>query len=211
LPWFAAIVSHTGMSFFAESIGHDMLGKVAEGQESHGGLPGYYLVTFIVTFFPASVLAALAVPHVYSQRRPPEVRLRLAWSRPAWIIFELVPTKLPHYVLPLFPAIAVLIADAISAKRLSDNRWLRVGTIAWFLIPLLLSLLAIAGLFYLTGEAGVLAWPFALGAAGLGLLAWRRYGAEGAEGALLRACGATILMGIAVYGIVLARMLPLVP
>ena len=33
LPWVAAIVSRTGMSFFANSIGHDMLGKVAEGQE----------------------------------------------------------------------------------------------------------------------------------------------------------------------------------
>jgi 4-amino-4-deoxy-L-arabinose transferase-like glycosyltransferase len=211
LPWVGAIVSRTGTSFFAESIGHDMLGKVAEGQESHGGPPGYYLVTFIVTFFPASVLAAIAIPHVYAQRRRPEIRFLLAWILPAWIIFELVPTKLPHYVLPLFPAIAMLIAEAIAAKRLSENRWLCWGTIAWFLIPLLLSAAAIAGLLYLTGELGLLAWPFALSATILGLLAWRRYAAEGAEVALLRASGATILMGIAIYGVVLPRMLPLFP
>ena len=69
LPWVAAIVSRTGMSFFADSIGHDMLGKVAEGQESHGAPPGYYLVLFVVTFFPAAVLAALAAPRAWALRR----------------------------------------------------------------------------------------------------------------------------------------------
>ncbi len=59
LPWVAAIVSRTGMSFFADSIGHDMLGKVAEGQETHGAPPGYYLVLYVITFFPAAVLATL--------------------------------------------------------------------------------------------------------------------------------------------------------
>ena len=113
LPWVAAIVSRTGMSFFADSIGHDMLGKVAEGQETHGAPPGYYLVLFVVTFFPAAVLAALAAPRVWALGAKPWVRFLLAWIVPAWIIFELVPTKLPHYVLPLYPAIAILIAEAV--------------------------------------------------------------------------------------------------
>ncbi len=211
LPWVAAIVSRTGMSFFADSIGHDMLGKVAEGQESHGAPPGYYLVLFVVTFFPAAVLATLAAPRAWALRREPWVRFLLAWIVPAWIIFELVPTKLPHYVLPLYPAIAILIAEAIDSGKLSRNRWLVLGTVGWFLIPLILSGLAIAGLVYLTGDLGLLAWPFALAATVLGFLAWRRYEAEGAEAALLRASAASILMGIAVAGIALPAMIPLFP
>ena len=189
LPWVAAIVSRTGMSFFADSIGHDMLGKVAEGQETHGAPPGYYLVLFVVTFFPAAVLATLAAPRAWALRREPWVRFLLAWVMPAWIIFELVPTKLPHYVLPLYPAIAILIAEAVDSGKLSRNRWLVLGTVGWFLIPLILCGVAIAGLIYLTGALGLLAWPFALAAAVLGYLAWRRYEAEGAEAALLRAVG----------------------
>jgi 4-amino-4-deoxy-L-arabinose transferase-like glycosyltransferase len=211
LPWLAAIVSRTGFSFFADSIGHDMLGKVAEGQESHGAPPGYYLVLFIATFFPASVLAAPAVPRAYALRRQAWVRFLLAWILPAWIIFELVPTKLPHYVLPLYPAIAILIAEAMEAGKLSRNRWLLLGTIAWFLIPLLLSAAAIGGVIYLTGDPVLLAWPFALGAAALGFLAWWRYRAEGAEAALLRAAGAAILMAIAVFGVALPAMTPVFP
>jgi 4-amino-4-deoxy-L-arabinose transferase-like glycosyltransferase len=211
LPWVAAIVSRSGMSFFADSIGHDMLGKVAEGQETHGAPPGYYLVLFIVTFFPAAVLAALAAPRVWALRREAWVRLLLAWIVPAWIIFELVPTKLPHYVLPLYPAIAILIAEAVESGKLSRNRWLVLGTVGWFLIPLILSAVAIAGLTYLTGDLGLLAWPFALAAVVLGFLAWRRYGSEGAETALLRASAASILMGIAVAGIAFPAMTPLFP
>ena len=211
MPWFAAIIGRTGFAFFADSIGHDMLGKVAEGQESHGAPPGYYLVLFIATFFPASMLAALAAPSTYALRRESWVRFLLAWIVPAWIIFELVPTKLPHYVLPLYPAIAILIAAAVTAGKLSRNRWLVLGTIGWFLIPLLLSAATIAGAIYLTGDPVLLAWPFALAATALGFLAWRRYGAEGAEAALLRASAAAILMGVAVFGVALPAMTPLFP
>ena len=211
LPWVAAIVSRTGMSFFTDSIGHDMLGKVAEGQESHGAPPGYYLVLYVVTFFPAAVLATLAAPRAWALRREPWVRFLLAWIVPAWIIFELVPTKLPHYVLPLYPAIAILIAEAVDSGKLSRNRWLVLGTIGWFLIPLILCGLAIAGLIYFTGALGLLAWPFALAAAALGYLAWRRYEVEGAEAALLRASAASIFMGIAVAGIALPAMSPAIP
>ena len=50
----------------------------------------------------------------------------LAWIVPSWIVFELVVTKLPHYVLPLYPAIAILIAGAIDphAARASAG-WAR--------------------------------------------------------------------------------------
>jgi 4-amino-4-deoxy-L-arabinose transferase-like glycosyltransferase len=211
LPWVAAIVSRTGMSFFADSIGHDMLGKVAEGQETHGAPPGYYLVLFVVTFFPAAMLATLAAPRAWALRREPWVRFLLAWIVPAWIIFELVPTKLPHYVLPLYPAIAILIAEAMDSGKLSRHRWLVLGTVGWFLIPLILCGVAIAGLIYLTGDLGLLAWPFAAGAVVLGYLAWRRYGTAGAEAAFLRAAAAAVLMGIAVCGVVLPRLAPVFP
>ncbi len=46
------------------------------------------------------------------------VRFLLAWLVPSWIVFELVMTKLPHYVLPLYPAIAILIAREIERREL---------------------------------------------------------------------------------------------
>ena len=92
-----------------------------QGQETHGAPPGYYLLLFWLTFWPAAPLAAMAAPAVWRQRREPAARFLLAWLVPSWIVFELVVTKLPHYVLPLYPAIAILIARAIERRALSQN------------------------------------------------------------------------------------------
>ena len=112
-----------------------MLGKVTSGQEAHGAPPGFYFVLFWVTFWPGSVLAGLAAPAVWQSRREPGAQFLLAWLVPSWLVFEAVMTKLPHYVLPLYPAIAILIAGILESGDLSKSRWLVRGTIGWFLFP----------------------------------------------------------------------------
>ena len=112
LPWGIAIMLETRGAFLSESVGHDLIGKVAGVQEAHGAPPGFFLVTFWATFWPFSLLAGLAVPWVWRHRGDDAVRFCLAWIVPSWLVFELVPTKLPHYTLPLFPAIACLAARA---------------------------------------------------------------------------------------------------
>ena len=104
LPWFIAIFIRSGGSFLCEAIGDDMLAKVASGQETHGMPPGFTSLLFWVTFFPGAMLAGLAAPAVWRARSEPGCKFLLAWIVPSWIVFELVPTKLPHYVLPLYPA-----------------------------------------------------------------------------------------------------------
>ena len=127
LPWFLAISARAGDAFFAESVGQDLLSKVASGQESHGAPPGYYFALFWLTFWPGATLAALAAPAVWAARREPGTKFLLAWLVPSWIVFELVVTKLPHYVLPLYPAIAILIAGVVDARQLSRAPWLVGG------------------------------------------------------------------------------------
>src|SRR3954463_14681764 len=121
LPWFVAIMGRAGESFLQESVGQDLLAKIFQGQETHGAPPGYYLLLFWLTFWPAAPLAAVAAPAVWRSRREPATRFLLAWLVPAWIVFELVITKLPHYVLPLYPAIAILIVREIERHTLSGN------------------------------------------------------------------------------------------
>lgn len=117
LPWFVAIAVVSGGEFFSTAIGHSMLGKVASGQQGHGFPPGYYLLLFWLTFAPAGILAIVAAPWVWKNRNDPAVKFCLAWIVPTWVIFELIVTKLPHYVLPTYPAIAGLIALAMLNGR----------------------------------------------------------------------------------------------
>src|SRR6195952_5579661 len=144
LPWFVAIFWRAGDAFFANSIGGDMLRKLA-AQESHGAPPGLYFVLFWVTFWPGAALAGMAAPAVWRARREPGAQYLLAWLIPSWIVFELVLTKLPHYVLPLYPAIAILTVGALERRVLSRSPWITRGTAWWFVVPAGASVLAIAG------------------------------------------------------------------
>ncbi len=113
LPWLVAIGIASEGEFFARAIGQNLLGKVATGQQAHGAPPGYHLALFTAVFWPGSLFAVLAFPYAWRTRSRPETRFLIAWIVPTWIVFELIATKLPHYVLPTYPAIACLAAAAL--------------------------------------------------------------------------------------------------
>ena len=194
LPWFVAIFWRAGETFFADSIGGDMLSKLA-AQESHGAPPGVYLLLFWITFWPGAPLAGMATPAVWRARREPGAQFLLAWLVPSWIVFELVLTKLPHYVLPLYPAIAILTVGALERRVLSRS-WLRRGSAWWFAIPALASVMAVVGAIALTRQPAFLAWPFVAAAMILGLFAWWLYDDNHAERSLLNAVVAAMLSGV---------------
>jgi 4-amino-4-deoxy-L-arabinose transferase-like glycosyltransferase len=211
LPWFVAILRRTGVSFFVESIGNDLLSKMVGAQESHGAPPGYYLATFWVTFWPAAPLAAVAASRVWQQHREPATQFLLAWLVPAWLLFELVPTKLPHYVLPLYPAIAILIARTMAQGGLSHDRRLVRANILWPAVTVMLPIAAVIALIVLRRQLGLLAWPFSAVAMIFGFLAWRFYETDGAERSLLRAAVAAIMLSVAVPGAIVPLLRPLFP
>lgn len=211
LPWFVAIIGRTGDAFLAESVGEDLLGKIFTGQESHGAPPGYYFVLFWVTFWPGATLAALATPAVWRARRERAVKFLLAWLVPSWVVFELVVTKLPHYVLPLYPAIAILTAAVIDARALSRKPFLELGTIWWFVVPMVAGIAGVVALAVIGRQFGLLVWILMGAAAVLGFLAWRLYQADGAEHSLLRAVAAAILTAIATFGLIIPSLGQLFP
>jgi len=210
-PWFIAIVAKSGGSFFVQALGQDMLAKVTSGQEAHGAPPGLYFVLFWVTFWPGSVLAAIATPTIWKARREPGARFLLAWLIPSWIVFEAVATKLPHYVLPLYPAIAILIAGIVEGGGLSRNRWLTPGTVGWILFPAVIAVAVPIGFFMFNRDLGLIAWPFATAAVIFGLFAWWLYDVDGPERALLRGMAASVFIAITVYAVAFPMLPALFP
>ncbi|PTM42856.1 glycosyltransferase family 39 protein [Bosea sp. 124] len=201
LPWFVAIAWKTGGSFFAESVGQDMLGKVAEGQEKHWGPPGLYLLIFFGTYWPAAAFAAMAVPFAWVRRREPQVLFLLAWVVPSWIVFEAVPTKLPHYVLPLYPAITALLLLAVVNGGIDRFRRGAVATaLLVVLVPLVLIGVIIGANWSLDGTLPYLALPFLLLALAVAVSVVAAFRRRDFEGALWRCVLASLLLGVGVYG-----------
>lgn len=180
-PWFWAISTVTDGGFLGEAVKSDLLPKLMGSQESHGAPPGYYTALAAVTFWPGSLFLLPTLAFAWHRRKAPLVRFLLAWLIPTWIIFELVPTKLPHYVLPAYPALALLTALTI-AKTLgtTDNlrsRLAKAGFLLWGVPGVALAGLAVAGpVLYGSGvdfpALAVSALALAVTAAGIAL-AWR--------------------------------------
>jgi 4-amino-4-deoxy-L-arabinose transferase-like glycosyltransferase len=173
-PWVVAITLKSGGAFFQEAVGQDMLAKVGSGKESHGAPPGSYLAAFFATAWPLAPFFLLALPFVWRARRSPTVLFALAWAIPMWIVFELVPTKLPHYVLPLYPALAILTGIAAEQGALALRGWgpKVVAALLPLVVVALLGAVAV-GFFHYERTLPVAALAILAGAVALSALAWR--------------------------------------
>lgn len=211
LPWFVAIVLRSGDSFFVESVGRDLLSKVGSGQEAHFGPPGLYLLLFWGTFFPAAMLAPMAAEAVWTTRRKPGTTYLLAWLLPTWLVFEAAMTKLPHYVLPVYPAIAILIAFAIDRKALSKNIWLRRAPMWWFFLVTAVTVGLIVVNITIGQRLGLLTWGFCAAAMITALFAWWLFEADGVEVSFLRAAFAAMLLSTSAFGATFATIGNLFP
>lgn len=196
VPWLVAIGLVTKGAYFTEALGQDFLGKAMSSQESHWGPPGYYLVSLLVGFWPGWLFLAPGIVYGIARSREGAVRFLLSWIIPAWIILELAPTKLPHYPLPIYPALALLCGAAVMAgvresRSFLDNTPVKVGAVFWLMITIALTG---GALFYLPGAYGdgdsVFLWALAvpvLGAAGIAVLFLLRGEGENASAAAIAA------------------------
>lgn len=123
-PWMVAIGVATEGRFFAEAVSGDLAPKIVGGQEGHFGWPGLHTLMLSFLIFPATFALPAAARMVWNALRAPpndgahaSVRFLIAWAAPIFLAFELLPTKLPHYTLPAYPAIALLCGAALMALR----------------------------------------------------------------------------------------------
>ena len=145
LPWIIAVQISSSGAFLKKSIGVDLLPKLMGGVESHGMPPGYYLLMLMIAFWPSSLFLWPSLIHFIKAKKDIFFKFIIAWLVPAWIMLEIVPTKLPHYVLPLYPAIAITVAkamDEIKFYKISLGSKLYSGL--WFILS---SSLIIASIF----------------------------------------------------------------
>ena len=149
LPWVLAVSFATEGVFLSQAIQTDFLPKLKSGQESHGAPPGLYLLTILLFVFPASIFFGALFRTNAQFWRSDASRFCLIWLLSYWLIIELIPTKLPHYILPIIPALMMLIGRAIFIP-ISKIKWRRRAEIIMSFYHVCL------GFFYLLGVYGLL-------------------------------------------------------
>ncbi|KAA5805450.1 glycosyltransferase family 39 protein [Alkalicaulis satelles] len=130
LPWLISVQIATDGAFLREALGDDLGPKMISGDEGHWGPPGYHLLALALTLFPAAFFLPAGIAAAMRALKAGgesalAARALIAFSLPVWIVFELLPTKLPHYVLVAFPAMAGLCAWGVVewARTRAVWRW----------------------------------------------------------------------------------------
>jgi len=157
LAWALPANEASGGELARQGLGHHVFTRMRQPMENHGGsgVVGYiaalplHVPYLIFGFFPWTLFLPGAI-HALLRRRlcDDDTRaLLLGWILPTFILMSLIATKLPHYILPIYPALALLAAESVAAFRRGtlhdwDRRWLRGGV--WFFVPVALA--AAAGL-----------------------------------------------------------------
>ena len=149
--WGIPALIQTRGQFFSVGIGRHVIGRSLATMEGHGAdsfgmyllLLPFYLVTLFVSFFPWSMKLPWLVQRLWRERRigiadPGESANKidaylLTGTAIIFIIFTLIKTKLPHYTLPAFPLLALLLArhwhQAATAKGPSLFRAMAITTV----------------------------------------------------------------------------------
>ncbi len=116
MPWFLSIPAIEQSSFLNQGLKKDLLDKILGVQESHGAFFGAHTLSILLLFFPMSLFLLPGISTIIKEPRSDNSFFLLAWIIPNLFILELIPTKLPHYTLPLYPALSLLSATYIASK-----------------------------------------------------------------------------------------------
>ena len=199
LPWVVAVSYQTDGAFLDIAIRGDFISKVQSGQESHGAPFGTYFGLLGLLFFPGIAFAGFLFWQGREMLGHPASRFCFAWLAGYWLVIELVPTKLPHYILPALPALALLIANALLSPLAPPGRIQHILVLVGYGLAVLWGLVLAAVSFWLAisygGQSGGWAFIFAM-LAGLlvSFILWRLWvWCRGRQlGDLLAICGAGI-------------------
>ena len=214
LPWYVVMVLQHGRAFTDFALGHEIVERMLS--EKSFGAPArgffYYFKIWPGDAAPWSALFVASIGWIawrwssLDRAARQAVIFAAVWFIAVFLVFSLSRSKVPHYVLPAYPAAALLIG--VFVDRLADTR----DDALWWSVPMAViavaSLLAAAatGLFLDVLAPGdtTVKWlvpgVFGIGAAAIAAATWRRR--------LVPAMYALTCMLATVFGLIAAFVVP---
>ncbi len=145
MAWMIPADRATGGEMMSEGVGRHVIERAFSGAtHSHSGPFFYYIALLPVTFFPWIALLPLAFKKLWPAEEARRHRAFLvAWAAGPFLLFSFMTTKLPHYVLPATPALAIVIAFAVDRavrqrESFYDGRLAKLGIILFGFVAIVL-------------------------------------------------------------------------
>lgn len=132
LPWYVWVGWRTNGEWIAGFLGKHNVARFTQPLEGHSGPIFYYVIAVLIGFFPWSIFLPLACVRLVQRLRRPEARtigdeFCASWALLYIGFFSLASTKLPSYVLPAYPALALITGRWVVewlSEPIRTARWL---------------------------------------------------------------------------------------
>ena len=214
LPWYIWVGVRTDGEWLRGFLLKHNVGRFTASMENHSGPILYYIPAIIIGFFPWSVFLPLSIRNAAlriaaNQRDRAAYLLISCWAAAQVGFFSLAATKLPSYVLPAYPAIALLTA-AFLDRWLAEPLAVPKGLLRWALVsPALVGLgvviaLPIVAAKFAPGEA----WLALLGLVPIAQAIAALYWSETARPrpALVSFAALTVVFVVSLFGVAAVRI-----
>jgi 4-amino-4-deoxy-L-arabinose transferase-like glycosyltransferase len=125
LPWFIA-VQMRNPEFFDFFVLHEHFARYALAGHNRPGAWWYFGVVLLAGTMPWTPALAAVVRRALSSREPSRLdveRLLLVWIGVLLVFFSFSKSKLPAYILPALPALALLMGRDVARRARLDMKW----------------------------------------------------------------------------------------
>jgi hypothetical protein len=153
-PWYGWVGAETRGEFLRGFFLKHNVGRFSETMENHSGPIFYYLLVLLVGFAPWSILFALTGWHSRQYRGDARYRFLFCWIGVYLVFFSISRTKLPNYILPIYPPLALLTAHFLDRWRRGKITLPAWGMPASLACLVLTGVLTTAGLLIAGGVIG---------------------------------------------------------
>jgi 4-amino-4-deoxy-L-arabinose transferase-like glycosyltransferase len=137
VPWYWAVGAATDGEWLRGFFLDHNLGRATRAMESHSGpFLLFYIVAVMIGFFPWSVFLLPSLldarrRYVADRQLPPGIVLAVCWIGVPVVLFSFASTKLPSYVTPGYPGLALLVGCCLDRVMKSEAYlslgWLRAS------------------------------------------------------------------------------------
>ena len=129
IAWYGLQYLHYGEQFFNVNLGTQTFSRIWQPVSSVSSPPWYYLLEIAKYSLPWLIFLPYGIKLAFSHRDRTWARLALVWNGVYLLAISLMVTKLPWYVIPIYPGLSLLVGISLAtAWEHHQNKYLwRVG------------------------------------------------------------------------------------
>ncbi len=141
--WYATMIDIYGRAFYTQVFGYFFINRIIEPVMDQGGPIYYYVLVLIGGMFPWTFLIPATISYSYNNKDKYIVLFLLLWVTVTFVGFSIADTKLPNYILFLYPPLVLLMGKTVKHLSTSkDKKYVKFSLISYplFLIVVFLGL-----------------------------------------------------------------------